>query len=95
MCKKHVEPDERIRLLFSGKIVVKERGKVLNAMKKKRFAVAEGETIAACLERMKQEGYRPIRRIEKPIFREVETNGETTVEPYGRIIEFEAVRDEP
>jgi len=25
----------------------------------------------------------------------VETNGETTVEPYGRIIEFEAVRDEP
>lgn len=64
-------------------------------MKKKRFTVAEGETIAACLARMKQEGYRPIRRIEQPIFREVETNGETMVEPCGRIIEFEGVRDEP
>lgn len=39
--------------------------------------------------------YRPIRRIEQPIFREVETNGETMVEPCGRIIEFEGVRDEP
>ncbi|NNU82970.1 NETI motif-containing protein [Geobacillus sp. BMUD] len=64
-------------------------------MKKKRFTVAEGETLAACLERMKREGYRPIRRVEQPIFREVEANGETTVEPCGRIIEFEAVRDEP
>ncbi|MFX3618803.1 MAG: NETI motif-containing protein [Sporolactobacillus sp.] len=37
---------------------------------RKTFLVAENETIAACIERMAKEGYAPIKRIEKPIFRE-------------------------
>ncbi|WP_033020647.1 NETI motif-containing protein [Geobacillus sp. FSL W8-0032] len=47
-------------------------------MKKKRFTVAEGETIAACLERMKREGYRPIRRVELPFFRLNEMKAKTS-----------------
>lgn len=35
---------------------------------KKKFEVLENETIADCLDRMKQEGYRPVRRMEKPVF---------------------------
>jgi hypothetical protein len=61
---------------------------------KKRFVVKEHETIDECLERIKAEGYRPIRRIEQPIFREVKKNGETVIEPCGRMITFEAVRNE-
>jgi hypothetical protein len=61
---------------------------------KKRFVVEEHETIDECLERIKAEGYRPIRRMERPIFREVKKNGETVIEPCGRTITFEAVRNE-
>jgi len=38
---------------------------------------------------MDQEGYRPIRRIEKPIFKEVSHNGQVDYEPAGRKIIFE------
>ncbi|TDM00715.1 NETI motif-containing protein [Macrococcus carouselicus] len=38
-----------------------------------KFEVAENETIAECLERMKKEGFTPVRRMEKPIFHETET----------------------
>ncbi|KXG11068.1 NETI motif-containing protein [Anoxybacillus rupiensis] len=59
--------------------------------KKKTFTVAENETIEQCLERMNQEGYKPVRRIEEPIFCEVKKDGHTIVEPCGRRIVFEGV----
>ncbi|WP_037582159.1 NETI motif-containing protein [Sporolactobacillus terrae] len=37
---------------------------------KKKFIVGDHETLTQCLERMKREGYAPVRRTEKPIFRE-------------------------
>lgn len=59
---------------------------------KKKFEVQENETIDTCLERMKQEGYTPIRRIEKPIFKEVIKGGETIYEPDGSKIIFEGLK---
>ncbi len=59
---------------------------------KKRFEVGENESIDQCLERIKQEGYFPVRRAEEPIFREVESDGEKTLEPIGRTIVFQAVK---
>ena len=56
---------------------------------KKQFEVQENETIEGCLNRMKQEGFAPIRRIEKPIFQEVKRGTETIYEPIGRQIIFE------
>ena len=38
---------------------------------KKQFEVKENETISECLDRMQKEGFKPIRRVEKPIFQEV------------------------
>ncbi|MFJ5717308.1 NETI motif-containing protein [Neobacillus sp. NPDC093127] len=58
--------------------------------KKMQFEVAENESIEECLNRMKQEGYLPVRRIEKPIFQEVKKGNETIYEPVGRQIVFEA-----
>lgn len=57
--------------------------------KKKNFRVEENETIDDCLERMKREGYMPVRRIEKPLFEERKENGETIHVPIGREIVFE------
>jgi hypothetical protein len=54
------------------------------------FEVQENETIAECLERVKNQGYVPIRRTEKPIFQEVIKGKEVTYEPVGREIIFEA-----
>ena len=54
------------------------------------FEVQEGETITECLERMKNQGYAPVRRTEKPIFQEVKKGNEVTYEPVGREIVFEA-----
>lgn len=59
---------------------------------KKKFEVEENETIGMCLDRMKEEGYMPVKRIEKPIFKEVIINGEKNYEPAGRKIIFEAKR---
>ncbi|WP_449538643.1 NETI motif-containing protein [Ferdinandcohnia sp. Marseille-Q9671] len=56
---------------------------------KQRFEVQENETIDQCLERMSAEGYSPVRRMEEPLFKEVERNGEIKVEPCGRKIIFE------
>ena len=61
---------------------------------KKKFEVEEYETIDACLDRMKLEGYMPIKRIEKPIFKEVIEIGKTNYEPSGRKIIFEAMKIE-
>ncbi|MFB1050597.1 NETI motif-containing protein [Paraliobacillus sp. JSM ZJ581] len=54
---------------------------------KKRFFVQENETIQACLDRIKVAGYQPIRRIEKPVFKESQTG----VEPVSREIIFDTV----
>lgn len=59
--------------------------------KKLQFEVQENESIEACLERMKKQGYVPVRRTEKPIFQEVMNGKETSYEPVGRQIVFEAV----
>lgn len=58
--------------------------------KKKTFEVSEQESIEECLERVKKEGYTPIRRIEKPIFREDE-NG---INPVDKTVIFEAIPSE-
>ncbi|MDR7002842.1 NETI motif-containing protein [Neobacillus niacini] len=59
------------------------------SQKKMQFEVQENETIDACLTRMKQQGYVPIRRLEKPIFQEIKKGNETIYEPIGRQIVFE------
>ncbi|MBD7938829.1 MULTISPECIES: NETI motif-containing protein [Cytobacillus] len=59
------------------------------SQKKKKFEVLENETIDQCLERMKQEGYFPIRRMEKPYFKEIKKNGKIEYEPAGQKIVFE------
>ncbi|MFC3901196.1 NETI motif-containing protein [Aliicoccus persicus] len=46
-------------------------------MAKKKFKVEDNESIDDCLARMKEEGYTPVRRMEKPVFKE--ENGETVV----------------
>lgn len=43
-----------------------------------KFRVNENETIADCLARMREEGYMPVRRIEKPVYTE-EKNGNVEV----------------
>ncbi|MBM7572780.1 hypothetical protein JOC48_003311 [Aquibacillus albus] len=43
------------------------------------------------MERMKREGYTPIRRTEEPIFQEVKKDGEITYEPVDRTVIFDAV----
>ncbi|WP_062515537.1 NETI motif-containing protein [Halobacillus sp. KGW1] len=60
---------------------------------KKRFEVQENETIGQCLDRMKREGYTPIRRAEEPIFREETRNGEKVMEPIEKRIVFHAVKE--
>lgn len=60
-------------------------------MKKKKYEVQENETIDACLDRMKQEGYMPIKRTEKPVFEEIIENNEKTYKVIGRQIIFEAI----
>jgi len=58
--------------------------------KKVNFEVQENETIEECLNRMNKQGYYPTRRTEKPIFKEVIIGKETSYEPAGRRIIFEA-----
>jgi hypothetical protein len=58
--------------------------------KKTLFEVNENESIEECLDRIKEAGYMPIRRTEKPIFQEVKNGNETKYEPVGRQIVFEA-----
>ncbi|MGM9924850.1 MAG: NETI motif-containing protein [Bacillus sp. (in: firmicutes)] len=60
---------------------------------KKKFEVQENETIDMCLERMKQEGYMPVRRMEKPIFKEIKKGKETIYEPAGRKIIFDGQKN--
>lgn len=50
-----------------------------------KFEVKDNETIAQCLERMKEEGYMPVKRFQKPIFRE---NDKGEIEVYKEQIIF-------
>lgn len=61
-----------------------------NKKKKKKFKVEENENIIGCLERMKAEGYSPVRRSEVPVFKE--ENGTRVVSH--QQIEFEGRRME-
>jgi hypothetical protein len=63
--------------------------------KTKQFEVLENESIADCLERMKKEGYTPVRRIEKPVFKEArQKNGEESFEYAKQVVKFEGVHRE-
>ncbi len=59
---------------------------------KKRFAVEENETICECLARMEREGYRPVRRIEKPVFIEEKKKGKIEYKPVSQKIIFEGIK---
>ena len=52
--------------------------------KKKIYEVEENESINDCLERIKKDGYVPIKRTEKPIFQEKTENGQVSYEPAGK-----------
>lgn len=62
--------------------------------KKQMYEVGENESIDDCLNRMKDDGYAPVRRMEKPIFKEVPKGESVDYEPAGRQIIFEARRIE-
>lgn len=62
-----------------------------NQPNKKRFVLEEGETIDACLDRIREAGYQPIRRTEKPIFKEEIPGDQNSLEPVGREIAFDTV----
>lgn len=59
------------------------------ARNKKQFTVQPNETIDECLARMEREDYFPVRRIEKPIFKEIKEGQTVNYEPIGRQITFE------
>ncbi|MFB4165440.1 NETI motif-containing protein [Alteribacillus sp. JSM 102045] len=59
-------------------------------LKKKRFEVRDEETIDDCLKRIAEEGYFPVRRMEKPVFEEVKKNGKIDNIPVKQQIIFEA-----
>ncbi len=60
--------------------------------KKMKFEVLETETISECLDRIQKEGYTPVKRIEKPIFKETIVNGQKSYEPVASQVIFEAVQ---
>ena len=53
--------------------------------KQQKFKVEENETIQACLQRMRDAGYMPIKRFEKPIYKE---NKDGKYEVYRQEIQF-------
>ncbi|MDW4524944.1 NETI motif-containing protein [Rossellomorea marisflavi] len=59
--------------------------------KKMLFEVKDGETIGDCLDRMKDQGYMPVRRMEKPVFEE---QGKETYVPVKQTIVFEGKKIE-
>ncbi len=56
-----------------------------NKKRKKTFSVEEFGSIAACLDQMAKEKYMPVRRVEKPLFKE----GKQGPELIGQEILFE------
>ncbi|WP_370297432.1 NETI motif-containing protein [Rossellomorea marisflavi] len=59
--------------------------------KKLLFEVKDGESIGDCLDRMKDQGYMPVRRMEKPVF---EDQGQETYVPVKQTIVFEGKKIE-
>lgn len=57
--------------------------------KKKKFEVLENESISDCLDRMKKEGYMPVRRMEEPVFKEKTKNNKKDVEYLRQKVVFE------
>ncbi|MEB6062022.1 NETI motif-containing protein [Staphylococcus pseudoxylosus] len=53
--------------------------------KQQKFKVEENETIQDCLQRMRDAGYTPVKRFEKPLYKE---NEDGTFEVYKQEIEF-------
>lgn len=53
--------------------------------KQQKFKVEENETIQDCLQRMRDAGYTPVKRFEKPLYKE---NKNGTFEVYKQEIEF-------
>ncbi|MBW3113010.1 MULTISPECIES: NETI motif-containing protein [Bacillaceae] len=62
--------------------------------KKLLFEVQENESIADCLDRMKEMGYMPVRRMEKPVFEEQKEGNKTEYVPIRQTIVFEGKRIE-
>ncbi|VEF49188.1 Uncharacterised protein [Bacillus freudenreichii] len=60
--------------------------------RKKSFSVEENETINECLARMDREGYRPVRRMEKPVFIEEKKKGKVEYKPISQKIIFEGIK---
>lgn len=58
---------------------------------KKKFERRENETIDQCLDRIRNSGYTPVKRIEKPIFKEMIENGEKSIIPNGQQTIFEGI----
>lgn len=63
------------------------------SQKKRRFKVEEHETVDECLLRMKKEGYRPVRRIEKPLFTAEKVKGKLEYKPISQEIIFDAIKE--
>lgn len=59
--------------------------------KKLLFEVKDDESIGDCLDRMKDQGYMPVRRMEKPVFEE---QGKETYVPVKQTIVFEGKKIE-
>ncbi|MGM0828475.1 MAG: NETI motif-containing protein [Bacillota bacterium] len=62
--------------------------------KKLLFEVQENETITDCLDRMKEMGYMPVRRMEKPVFEERKDGTKTEYVPIKQTIVFEGKKIE-
>ncbi|NQD65981.1 NETI motif-containing protein [Bacillus haikouensis] len=62
--------------------------------KKFLFEVQENETISDCLDRMKEAGYMPVRRMERPVFEEQKAGGKTEIVPVRQTIVFEGKKIE-
>ena len=50
-----------------------------------KFEVIEDETIQDCLQRMREAGYMPVKRFEKPVYRE---NKDGSIEVERQFIQF-------
>lgn len=59
--------------------------------KKERFIKQTNESLDDCLNRIKQAGYMPVRRVEKPIFEEVLENGLKVNKVVSSDITFDAI----
>ena len=64
----------------------------MDKRKRRILKCKKDETISDCLARMEKEGYRPVRRLEKPIFREEINNGKTEYIPIAQKIIFQGVK---